>query len=276
MVSFTSSSPFWKTHLRGMLLLVLGILSANCEIHHLDAPGNLVPRTVDEDPSLPSVAVNGTLLHAESYGDPGDPLIFMMHGGPGGDYRYLESYAELANDGYQVVLWDQRGAGLSKRHDPGQISLGIYMEDLRLLIEHYTVAAGQDILFVGHSWGAMYTTAFINEFGDYGGRIKGAVLSEPGAFTDKQLEAYFDRLFGSLSFTSEAVNDAIWSKQFFSADDHILLDYKGMISTGLLFPVEHLDPNNPEPRWRMGSVVSETLLEEADTDGFSGFTFERE
>ena len=54
-----------------------------------DAPGNLVPKTVEEDPSLPRIEVNGTTLHAEAFGDPSAPMVMMLHGGPGGDYRSL-------------------------------------------------------------------------------------------------------------------------------------------------------------------------------------------
>ncbi len=38
-----------------------------------DDPGNLVPATVDEDPSPPRIEVNGTTLHAEAFGDPSAP-----------------------------------------------------------------------------------------------------------------------------------------------------------------------------------------------------------
>jgi proline iminopeptidase len=50
-------------------------------------PGNLVPRTVDQDPSLPSIIVNGTQLHTEAFGNPADPMVVFLHGGPGSDYR---------------------------------------------------------------------------------------------------------------------------------------------------------------------------------------------
>jgi hypothetical protein len=33
-------------------------------------PGNLVPRTVDSDPALPRIEVQGALLHAEAFGAP--------------------------------------------------------------------------------------------------------------------------------------------------------------------------------------------------------------
>ena len=154
-----------------------------------DEPGNLVPATVDEDPSLPSIQIAGTLFHSEAFGDPADPMVMVIHGGPGADYRGLLPLQALAADGYYVVFWDQRGAGLSQRHNASTYSFDLYLEDLRLVLEHYSSAPDQPVVFIGHSWGAMYATWFVNEYGDYGGRIRGAILSEPGAFTKAQLDA---------------------------------------------------------------------------------------
>ena len=62
---------------------LLPLLAGGCDTHQLDDPGLLVPKTVDEDPSLPSIFVNGTQLHAETYGDPHNPMIVVLQGGPG-------------------------------------------------------------------------------------------------------------------------------------------------------------------------------------------------
>src|SRR5262249_53852592 len=106
-------------------------------------PGNLVPRTVTEDPSLPAIEVNGTHLHAEAFGDPAAPILMVLHGGPGVDYRSMTPLARLADDGYRVVLWDQRGTGLSERHDGPTIEIETYMDDLAAVIDHYTVSPDQ-------------------------------------------------------------------------------------------------------------------------------------
>ncbi len=114
-----------------------------------DEPGNLVPRTVDEDPLLPRIEVNGTLLHAEAFGDINNPIIIFLHGGPGGDYRAFISQIGVENasrypneriinngglsqlqDTYYCVFYDQRGAGLSPRFDKGAVDFDIYVADL--------------------------------------------------------------------------------------------------------------------------------------------------
>ena len=212
---------------RTALPLVLGLAVAlgSTACMDPDVPGNLVPATVEDDPSLPRIEVNGTTLHAEAFGDPSAPMIMMLHGGPGGDYRSLLPYRALAGDGYYVVFWDQRGSGLSKRHDASSYSLDLYLEDLRLVIEHFSSSSAQPIVFIGHSWGAMYATWFIDEHGDYGGRVAGAVLSEPGAFTSDGLEDYTARMFPPWGYTSEELNDVVWLDQFMSPSDHARADF---------------------------------------------------
>jgi proline iminopeptidase len=240
----------------------------------LDAgdPGNLVPKTVAEDPDLPHVAVADTLLHAEAFGDPGAPILMVLHGGPGGDYRDLLPIRALAGDGYRVVFWDQRGAGLSQRHDAASYTFTKYLEDLRLVIEHHTAVPDQPLVFLGHSWGAMFATWFINEHGDYGGRVRGAVLSEPGAFTKKQLEGFLKRYMASIEFTSELLNDGTWSRQFMSPADHARADYLAMQLSFGGAPSEHRDPAKPSPNWRVGAVVNSALLKLGLEQGFDWTT----
>jgi proline iminopeptidase len=238
-------------------------------------PGNLVPRTVAEDPSLPAIDINGTRLHSEAFGDPAAPVILVLHGGPGSDYRCLLPLQALTDDGFRVVFFDQRGAGLSARQDPGEIDLDVYIEDLRQIIDYY--APSQPVVFIGQSWGAMYATAFIDRYGDYGGKIRGAILTDPGAFTLTQLEGFLKRYQGSLSPTSERFNDALWAEQFVSAADHERADYLGMLFAMRGVPAEHDDPRNPIPAWRYGAFVNSRLLHKAKegfdwTQNLSAFT----
>ncbi len=233
-------------------------------------PGNLVPKTVTEDPSVPAIEIAGGRFHAEAFGDPDAPVIMVLHGGPGSDYRGLLPLKALVDDGYRVVFWDQRGAGLSPRYDADAIDGDLYLEDLRQVIEYY--APRQPLIFIGHSWGAMYATQFINQYGDYDGRIQGAILSEPGAFTDRQLQDFLGRLQGSVSLVGEQFNDALWSGQFLSPDDHARADYQGSLFAIRGAPSEHRDPDNLTPLWRFGAVVNARLLKLAKAQGFDWTT----
>jgi proline iminopeptidase len=235
------------------------------------APGNLVPKTVDEDPSLPRIEVAGALFHAEAFGDPAAPIVMVLHGGPGVDYRGLLPLQALAADGYRVVFWDQRGAGLSQRFDKDYYTLNGYLDDLRSVIEHFTVRPDQPLAFIGHSWGAMYATWFINQYGDYGGRVRGAVLSDPGGFTKKQLDDFMSRFMGAYPITGEQFNDAVWASQFMSADDHARADYMMKLVDIRGTPSEGADDSNPMPSWRFGAVVNKALFALAE-QGFDWTT----
>jgi proline iminopeptidase len=254
---------------RVSLLLSIALAFTGC----LDPgeAGNLVPKTVVEDPSLPHIEIAGALLHAEAFGDPAAPIVMVLHGGPGSDYRALLPLEALVDDGYRVVFWDQRGAGLSQRFDASHYTMPEYLEDLRLVIEHYTVVPGQPLVFIGHSWGAMYLTWFIDEYGDYGGRVRGAILSEPGAFNKAQLDDFMKRFKAAYSITGEALNDMFWSSQFMSPDDHARADYLRRIGALEGTPFEHNDPNDPAPGWRVGAVVNKALNDLAE-QGFDWTT----
>src|SRR5262245_42590754 len=106
---------------------MFGVLALGAGCLDPGEPGNLVPRTVIEDPSLPQIQVNGTHLHAEAFGDPAAPTVIALHGGPGADYRSMLKLKALADEGYRVVFFDNRGAGLSQRHDSDTYKWGTYL-----------------------------------------------------------------------------------------------------------------------------------------------------
>jgi proline iminopeptidase len=122
--------------LLGILMLAV---SFSCETIDPTQPGNLVPKTVMENPNLPSLTVNSTTLHLESFGTPGDPLLIFLHDGPGGDYRNAQQIKEMANQGFEIVLFNQRGSGLSQRHAFESINIDVLFEDLKQIIAHFKI-----------------------------------------------------------------------------------------------------------------------------------------
>ena len=90
-----------------LVSMIAGILVSSCE-KEIDAnePGNLVPKTVVENANLPLINVNGTTLHAQSFGNVANPLVIFLHGGPGSDFRSALNAKQLASDGYHVVFYD--------------------------------------------------------------------------------------------------------------------------------------------------------------------------
>lgn len=251
------------------LILALGCLISACQKGELNPsqPGNLVPLTVDQDPSLPSISANGTLLHAEAFGQPDSALLVVIHGGPGSDYRYLLNCKEFAGEGFRVVFYDQRGSGLSQRHPKGSYNIELMINDLGAVIEHYKTRPDQKVFLLGHSWGGMLATAYINE---HPAEIDGAILCEPGGFTYAQTEEYLSRShhFGMFS---ETLNDAVYLDQFITGkeDQHEILDYKfGLWAAADEAEDSPIGNEGPLPFWRAGAVVNDALFEIAKEQGF--------
>jgi proline iminopeptidase len=209
--------------------------------------------------------MNGSRFHFQTFGDPANPVIVFLHGGPGGDYRSLLAMGardggySLADDHF-LVYWDQRGAGLSRRHDRATLKLDIYDADLDSLVNRYSPS--RPVYLIGTSWGGMYATAYINRHPD---RVAGAVLIEPGPLDGRTYEQVKDDLF-DLDLTAEWLNDIVWSNQFLSPDDHIRLDYQRLLGLKESQPRFHQSKKNPEPMWRMGAVVSRYLQEDGQND----------
>lgn len=230
--------------------------------------GNLVPATVDDDPSLPRVALNGSLFHAEAFGDPTAPLVVMLHAGPGSDYRNLLRLRRPVDgvrleDHHQVVFWDQRGAGLSRRHDPSEISQAIYDADLMALIDHW--APGRQVVLIGHSSGGIFATSFIAHHPE---RVAGAALIEPAPLAPAFFDEVKDRIY-DVDFGSEWLNDTAWGQSIVTPDGHARLDYIRMLGNlGNGQPGYHESTTDRAPTWRLGAVVNQTMMREAIANGW--------
>lgn len=239
------------------------IFAGSCQLLDPDKPGNLVPRTVDEDSSLPSLEINGTNVHLETFGDPNDPCIIFLHGGPGIDYRGFTRLTTLS-DTYFLIMFDQRGTGLSRRHDPDEISTDIYIADLNAIIDFYDPlnAVANDIILLGHSWGCQYAAMYTSR---YPGKVGRLILIEPGPLTDEDYDTYFADLY-SPPLSEEWINDWVWSEDFISPDTHARLDYREIQGAYNFGPEYNLSTTDRMPYWRLGKVAKATLKSE----GISG------
>jgi proline iminopeptidase len=97
-------------------------------------------------------------------------------------------------------------------------------------------------------------------------------LHSPDASIQTSQGRFLDRYTASIGLTSEQLNDATWAGQFMSPDDHARADYLAALLTVRGVPVEHRDPMHPPPLWRVGAVVSTTLLDLAQKEGFDWTT----
>jgi proline iminopeptidase len=250
-----------------VMAIVAGLTLAGCEKELKPAePGSLVPKTVDQDPTLPAITINGTQLHAETFGNPDSAMVVFLHGGPGGDYRNALQVKQLAANGYYVVFYDQRGSGLSKRQDKDRYSIQLMVDDLAGVIQHYRRSPAQKVFLFGHSWGAMLATAYINA---YPSAINGVVLAEAGGFTWNEIRDYTEKT-RKLELFGEATNDVVYQDQFLTgmANEHEMLDYKLALNSAYTYAKGNIEGiEGPFPRWRFGAVVLNAMYDIAKKDG---------
>ena len=246
-------------------IALVGLGMTACDTMGPSEPGNLVPRTVAEDASLPAIDMNGSRFHVETFGNPANPAIVFLHGGPGGDYRGLLRLAGR-HDGYSLtdeyflVFWDQRGSGLSTRHNKELLTIDVYMDDLSALVNRYS--PGRPVYLIGESWGGMFATEYINRNPQ---RVAGAVLIESGPMDGATAERLEGEMF-DLDLGSEWLNDWAWNSQFLSPDDHARMDYERALGARDGQPHAHLSTVDPQPSWRLGAAVNRYLMESAQNE----------
>jgi len=96
--------------------------------------------------------VNGVTLHVVAAGDPGDPLVVLLHGFPEFWYEWREYVGPLVDAGYRVLVPDQRGYNRSDKPDGiDAYRIGNLSGDIDALIDS---AGRESAHVVGHDWGA--------------------------------------------------------------------------------------------------------------------------
>ncbi|MEU8245506.1 alpha/beta hydrolase [Nonomuraea sp. NPDC048916] len=106
-----------------------------------------------------------------------EPVVF-LHGGPGradlaGDSAF---YGRLADDGYQVYVYDQLGAGRSARlADPREYGLGRDTADLEAVRQ---AVGAERLILIGHGHGARLAAAYLAAHPD---RVARVVFADPAS-----------------------------------------------------------------------------------------------
>ena len=223
----------------------------SCTLLDPDEPGNLVPKTVDEDSTLDFIEVNGTKLHVETYGNTANRVIIFLHGGPVDDFRSLKRLNGL-QDSYYLVFYDQRGGGLSRRHDPDDISIDTYIGDLDAIIEMYKRNASDKINIIAHSWGAQIVTFYIDDDPVRAmTKLDKIVFSDPGPFKDEWMK-YVEV---DMDLTADWMNEFLWNNEFISSDTHERADYWAFVTKGSN-PDRHVSKTDLSPKWRWGAYAT--------------------
>jgi proline iminopeptidase len=123
-----------------------------------------------------------TDLYYSAKGDPNAQAVIFIHGGPGANAMMFERTAQtpLANAGYYVVAYDQRGSTRSPQGSAADYSFDGATKDLDNLIGALHLKAPPILL--AHSFGGSIALHYLDRFK---GKTKGAVLvSSPMSFPE--------------------------------------------------------------------------------------------
>jgi proline iminopeptidase len=177
-----------KFLLKGFGVFVALILLVSLVLYISTGGDYKVAKTVEQDPSIPHVVLDGTTFHAETFGDPANPPVVAIHGGPGNDYRMLLPLKGLSDEFY-VIFYDQRGTGLSPRVDPEELTLESSLTDLELIVDHFS--GERKVNLIGHSWGAILASGFLARHPE---KVDHIVLAEPGALTSETAKSFMAKV----------------------------------------------------------------------------------
>ena len=243
----------------GGLLIILLIGAA--ALYITTAGDYPVLPTVTDNPDLPHVTIDGYTFHAQTFGNPDNPVIIVLHGGPGGDHRSLLGLQALA-DNYYVVFYDQRGSGLSERVPAEQLSYEQTLRDLDAFVDLY--GRGETVHLIGHSWGAMVISGYLGYAPE---KVNRAVLGEPGFLNAAEADAWqaeSGNILSGREYLSIALKTGFQQFHVNGPDDYAAEDY--LVGTMVHYFANH--PNNPyhchgepfdAPSWRWGTTAGNAI-----------------
>ena len=243
------------TWLIGGLAVLIALVAALYAGTRGDYP---VAALVTGDATVPSRKIDGVTLHMEIVeGPPDAPVVVVLHGGAGGDFRSLLALSALAET-HDVVFYDQRGAGLSERVAADRLTLDGYLTELGAVID--LVSPGRPVVLIGHSWGAMLASAYLGHDPD---RVDRAILIEPG-FLDAAGKAQWEAASGGYmsgpTYWMQAILNGFRSAHVSGPDGHASEDF--LIGRMVALFADH--PGNPyhcgggytAPGWRFGAAAN--------------------
>ena len=110
-----------------------------------------------------------------------DPVVIVVNGGPGKSHDHLRTLEVLADRGWTVVTYDQRGTGHSDEpfpHRTRDYALPKHADDLEA-VRQWTGA--ERIVLLGHSWGGPLILQYASQYPDH---VSGLLTVGSGAVAD--------------------------------------------------------------------------------------------
>ena len=89
------------------------------------------------------------------------PVLFMLHGGPGGDHSRFKQHSLELQEAAQLVFIDHRGCGRSKKTRQKDYTLENNIEDVEALRKHLGL---EKICLLGTSYGGMVAQGYATRY----------------------------------------------------------------------------------------------------------------
>jgi len=260
-----------------LIIFLTAVLMNGCLMEPTDI-GALVPPTVDQKPDLPALAIevagHQRLVHYQTFGDPENPALLIMHGSLSDICAYLP--LQELQDKYFVVFWDQRGNGLSERVTEQELSYEAMVEEIHALKNHFS--PDRPVTLMGHSWSADFVAMYLAEHPE---AVDQAILMEPFGLKSDFMEA----VSVPMNLTSKGYLDMMYSSKYMTPKDHETLDYQmlSVLRSGVRSYFCDKDHLPPWPVCRVGGfaliIWEKNLLNGAKYDydftrGLSAFSGE--
>jgi proline iminopeptidase len=253
-----------------LIYLLAALLLFGCE--KIDDLGVLVPPTVDQDPNLPSVSVNVAgrqrLIHVRTFGNANNSVLFVLHGSFT-DTRAYRNICESLSDKYYVVIWDQRGCGLSERITEDEFTLETAVDEINAMKNIYSPTS--KVTIIGQSWSGGLATLYTSKNPE---KVEQLLLIEPMPLTGDDMQKLF-KIIVEFRYDNGSWNNLARHGQAISPRDHEQIDYRAMmILRSTMTSGYHCDGKNP-PEWpvhRVGGFL-EYVRNKRLGNPMSGFTY---
>lgn len=182
------------------------------------------------------------------------PVLFLLHGGPGGDHVSFKSAVSSLSGGAQLVYVDHRGSGRSAPADPATYTLDENIEDLEALRDYLGL---KRIAVLGSSYGGMVAQGYAIQYPERVSNLVLVATAPSHRFMDDAKRILAERG----SDEQQRVCEWLWNATFESLDQlrEYYLAMAPMYSTTF-------DPATFEDSWNRGTRSFEQL-----NLGFGGF-----
>lgn len=178
------------------------------------------------------------------------PVLF-LHGGPGSTHNYFEVLDPLAEQGYQLVMYDQLGCGKSYVEErPDLWTAKTWVEELEALRTYLHL---DQVHLLGQSWGGMLAIIYVCDYQPRGiqSLILSSTLSSAQLWSQEQ-----HRMIQWMSMEDQKAILKAEENADYQADDYLSANERFMERHAAAIPTA----NSPEPLRRAKKTGVESYI----------------